>query len=207
MEYLSRIIEAGPNGIEEAAGLIAKGGLVAYPTDTVYGLGCDPFNPDAVSRLIGAKGERNKPLPVLVAGIEAADEIAVVTEVAARLAQRFWPGPLTIVLRKRENLPRIVTAGEDTVGVRAPDHAVAAALIQRSGNALIGTSANITGRKPCISGEEVLGQLENRIDAILVGGQKPSGKESTVVRLEGKGFTILRRGPIPLHEIKKVISL
>lgn len=203
---MSRIIEASPDGIQEAAGLIAKGGLVAYPTDTVYGLGCDPFNPDAVSRLIGAKAERNKPLPVLVAGIEAADEIAVVTEVAARLAQRFWPGPLTIVLRKRENLPRIVTAGEDTVGVRAPDHAVAAALIQRSGNALIGTSANITGQKSCASGEEVLRQLENRIDAILVGGEKPSGKESTIVRLERKSFTILRRGPIPLHEIKKVIS-
>lgn len=195
----------GPADLEECAEIIKAGGVVAYPTDTVYGLGCDPFNAEAVNRLVAVKGERSKPLPVLVDGLGSAEGIAVFTETAMRLIKRFWPGALTLVLAKREALPDMVTLG-GSVGVRCPDHDTALALIRLCGGHLIGTSANRTGAPPCMSASEVSAQIGEGLDAIVDTG-RTAGIESTVVRPLDHAVEVLRRGAVPLEEIAKLVAV
>ena len=181
-----------------------RGGLVAYPTDTVYGLGCDPFNPKAVERLIRAKGREKKPLPVLVDGLSSAERIAAISPKAKGLAQRFWPGPLTIVVPRKPSLPNIVTFGEPTVGVRVPNLSDTIELIKLSGGVLIGTSANKSGAPPSRSADGVVKELGNEVDVILDGGPSPIGVPSTVVDLSQEPPRILREGAISRRDLEKV---
>jgi len=190
---------------EECARIVRAGGVVAYPTDTVYGLGCDPFNGEAVRRLVAAKGERNKPLPVLVDGAGSAEGIAVLTETARALIERFWPGALTIVVRKKDVLPDELTLGP-SVGVRCPGSAVALRLVRSCGGLLVGTSANLTGRPSCRSAAQVREQVGDRVDAILDGGTTP-GTASTVVRVVEEGVEVIREGAIPVEEIAEVVPV
>ena len=130
--------------------------------------------------------------------------VAEVTEAAEKLAREFWPGPLTIVLKKKTRLPEIVTFGHDTVGVRVPNHPVALELLRRCDGILVGTSANISGKRSAVTAEEAAKQLGHKVDLILDGGRTPLGKSSTVVNLADRRLKVERVGPISLKEIESI---
>jgi len=200
-----RILKVSQSSILEATRVVKVGGLIVYPTDTVYGLGCDPFSTLAVKRLIDAKGQRKKPLPILASDIDHVKIVAEVTDVAERLARKFWPGPLTVVLKKKPQLPKMVTYGRDTVGVRVPNHPVALELLRGCGGLLIGTSANMTGEKSTVTAENAAHQLGEKVDLVLDGGRTTLGMDSTVVNLTDRKFRVERVGPISRKEIESVL--
>jgi len=200
------ILKATVANIREASKVVKKGGLIIYPTDTVYGLGCGPFNIEAVKRIFRTKGERKeKPLPILGADIECIKKIAYIDEKARKIAERFWPGPLTLVVPKKPTLPDIVTCGSDSIGVRIPNHTVAIQLISLCEGLLVGTSANKTGKKPPRTAPEAAEQLGEQVDMILDGGPTPLGVESSVVDLTSKKPKMLREGPIKLEQIAMLL--
>jgi L-threonylcarbamoyladenylate synthase len=185
--------------VKEAAEVVKKGGLVVYPTETVYGLGCDPFNVSAVKSLIKAKGGRNKPLPVLAHGVHDVKRVAELTERGEELARKFWPGPLTLILPGR-GLPHIVTLGSATVGVRVPKNSIALKLLEFSGGLLVGTSANKTGAQPSSTALEAYEQLKDEVDVVLDGGAVELGVSSTVLDLTSKSPKVIRKGPLAIKE-------
>jgi L-threonylcarbamoyladenylate synthase len=191
--------------IEKGVKILRKGGVIAFPTDTIYGLGADAFNSTAVERIYEIKNRpKHRQLPLLIADVEQLTTLAApIPEIAWFLAKRFWPGGLTLVLPKTDSLPVYLIPGL-TIAVRVPDHPVCLALIQRLGNPIIGTSANISGQPAALTAEEVGQQLGGKIDFIINGGKCPGGKESTVVDVTHESPTILRQGIIPSHEIDKV---
>lgn len=192
--------------IKLAVEVLKKGGLVAYPTDTVYGLGADPLNEKAVSRIYQVKNRpRNLPLPLLLADKSDLLKVAlIVPEIAWQLIEQFWPGGLTLVVKKNVWVPANITAGGDTVAVRIPDHPVTIALIRGLGNPIVGTSANLSGKPSPVTAEEVSKQLGNKVDLIVDGGRCPGGIESTVVDVSTAFPTIVREGAIPREDITKV---
>jgi L-threonylcarbamoyladenylate synthase len=193
--------------IKEAAKLVLEGRLIAYPTDTVYGLGCNPFDADAVERLVKAKARVKGSLPILVSFLKEAQRLGEMTGVAAELANRFWPGPLTLVVPARSNFPARVTGDSLLVGLRIPNHETARRLIQESGGALIGTSANVSGHPPLRTAQDVVRELEGRVDLVMDGGPSPLGRESTVVRILGDKIAILREGAISRDDILKTLPV
>jgi L-threonylcarbamoyladenylate synthase len=201
-----RLLKATRDNILTASRIVRKGGLVVYPTETVYGLGCDPFNTEAVKRVFDVKGERKKPPPILASSINHVEKIAYMSQAGKKVAEKFWPGPLTLVFPKKPVLPDIVTCNLDSVGVRIPKHDVALKLISLSNGLLIGTSANRTGEKPPRNVHEATRQLKEEVDIFLDGGPTTLGKPSTVADLTSKKPAILREGPISLKEISDVIS-
>ncbi len=196
-----RILKATEDNILTASRIVTGGGLVVYPTDTLYGLGCDPLNIEAVTRVFELKGVRTKPLPILASDVESVKKIALLSRRAERVATRFWPGPLTVVVPKRPLLPDVVTCNLDSVGVRIPRHSVALRLINLSKGLLVGTSANKTGGKPERTAHGVAEKLGEEVDLILDGGPAPLGIPSTVVDLTLEKPRILREGPISLEEL------
>lgn len=184
--------------ISRAAVAIRRGELVAFPTETVYGLAADAFNPDAVARVFEVKGRpTSNPLPVQVAARDGVAAVAVeVPDAARRVMDAFWPGPLTIVLRARPDLPDVVTAGTGKVGVRMPDHPVALALIREVGGPIAAPSANVSGEPPPATAEGVLAHLEGKVVIVLDGGPAPLRVPSTVVDVTESPPRILRRGSI-----------
>lgn len=189
-----RVVKADMDGLVLAAKLIAEGGIIGYPTDTVYGLGCDPFSQHAVERVMEAKGDRKKPLPVLVKTVQDGQRIAEFPEKAARLATRFWPGPLTMVLKAKPVVSKVL-APSGTIGVRSPKHVTCLNLLGLCSGYLVGTSANQTGKAPATTAEEVVTGLGEKIDLIVDGGRAPLGLSSTVIDLSSN-FTVIREGPI-----------
>lgn len=177
-----------------------------YPTDTVYGLGCDPFNIKAVKRIFKVKGERRKPLPILASSIDHIKKVASVSRDAEKIAKRFWPGPLTLVIPKKMTLPDVITCNLPSVGVRIPKHDVALQLINLSNGLLVGTSANKTGEKPPQTAHEAAQQLEEEVDIILNGGPATLGVPSTIVDLTSKKPGILREGPVSFKEVLEALS-
>ena len=200
-----RILKATSDNVSIASEMVRRGGLVIYPTDTVYGLGCDPFNVTAVKRVSKVKGERRKPLPILASSIEHVEKIASLSQEAKKIAKEFWPGPLTLVVPKKPVLPDFVTYNLDSVGVRVPKHDVALQLITLSNGLLVGTSANKTGEKPPRTAQEAAQQLEEEVDIILNGGPATLGMPSTVVDLTSKKPRILREGSISFKEILEAL--
>jgi L-threonylcarbamoyladenylate synthase len=196
-----QILKAAEKNIVAAAEIVRNGGLVIYPTETVYGLGCDPFNIKAVKKVFHAKGNRQKPLPILASSIDQIEKIAYLSEEARRVAVRFWPGPLTIVLRRKPSLHGMVTCNQDSVGVRIPNNDVATRLIQLSNGLLVGTSANKTGEKPPKTAKDAIKQIGKEVDVILDSGRTSFGISSTVVDFTFANPKILREGPISLKEI------
>jgi L-threonylcarbamoyladenylate synthase len=194
--------EAYPRALE----VLKKGGLVCFPTDTVYGLAASIRSPEGIHRLYTAKGRQwTKAIPVLAASLEQAAEIAGDWPPAAdRLGKAFWPGPLTLVLQGSPELPRELSP-DGTVGVRIPDHPVALELIRQSGP-LATTSANMSGQKEALSAAEVMNQLAGRVDLVLDGGMSPGGVPSTIIRLDGESAGLLRPGPISLQEILRAAA-
>ena len=201
-----RVLKATRDNILTASRIARKGGLVVYPTETVYGLGCDPFNIEAVKRVFEVKGERRKPPPILASSISHVEKIAYMSQAGKKVAEKFWPGPLTLVFPKKLVLPDIATCNLDSVGVRIPKHNVALQLISLSNGLLIGTSANRTGEKPPRDIHEATRQLKEEVDIFLDGGPTTLGKPSTVADLTSKKPRILREGPITLKEILDTIS-
>jgi L-threonylcarbamoyladenylate synthase len=186
--------------------VLNAGGLVAFPTDTVYGLGSLAFNGKAVESIYIAKDRpAEKAIPILISDAEAIDKVAsYIPDMAIKLADNFWPGPLTLVVPKIQTLPLAVSSSE-TVGVRVPDNAIARNLLRSSGPMAV-TSANISGGKNPTTAEEVFDQLKGRIDLILDGGKTVGGVASTVVDCTQKEPVILREGPISLESIKSVLQ-
>lgn len=191
--------------IELAIEVLKGGGLVAFPTDTVYGIGASAFIEHAVAKIYEIKRRpRALALPLLVSDKSGLAQVAsVVPEVAWRLAERFLPGALTIVVKKGALVPDIVAAG-DTVAVRIPDHPIPIALIRGLGAPLIGTSANASGRPSAVTAQEVWQQLGDKVDLIINGGRCRWGIESTVVDVSGDIPKILREGAVPRREIEEV---
>src|SRR5262245_30556011 len=175
------LVSAKPPGVvQQALEVLNKGGLVAFPTDTVYGVGTLVFDGKAVESIYVAKDRPiEKAIPVLIGDSEDMEKVGIdIPEIAYRLASRFWPGPLTVVIPKQPTLPESVSA-TNTVGVRVPDHEVARALLRAAGPMAV-TSANISGQSSPSTAEEVLAQLNGRIDLVIDGGKTPGGIPSTV---------------------------
>jgi len=202
---MTRMVGMSIDDIKEAAKLVLEGGLIAYPTDTVYGLGCNPFDADAVDRLVKAKERVKGSLPILVSSLKDAERLGEISCLAATLANRFWPGPLTLVVRPRSNFPARITGDSLLVGLRIPNYETTSRLITECGGALIGTSANISGRPSLRTAEEVLRELEGRVDLVVDGGPTSLGRESTVVRVLEDEITVLRDGAISRDDILKTL--
>jgi L-threonylcarbamoyladenylate synthase len=192
----TRLLTAdSPGAVEEAAAVLARGELVAFPTDTVYGLSAGQ---EHVRKLYGAKDRpKEKRIPVLLSDAGNLDASAIVTPSARALARRFWPGPLTIVL---------VAPRRGTLAFRVPDHALARRLIAASGGGLPVTSANRSGQPDALTAEEVISQLDGRIALVLDGGRTPGGVSSTIVDCTTNQVKILREGAISSSEIDQVLA-
>ncbi|MDI6784287.1 MAG: L-threonylcarbamoyladenylate synthase [bacterium] len=205
---MAKIIKVSQKSIQTAAAFLKKGGIVVFPTETVYGLGASVFNPEAVVKIFEVKRRpRFDPLIVHIAERDAVTRLcSIVDRRANLLAQTFWPGPLTLVLPKSEVVPDIVTAGLPNVAVRMPAHPVALALIRETGTPIAAPSANLFGRLSPTTIEHILEQLKNRVDLILDAGKTPIGVESTVVSLVGKDIVLLRPGGLPLEDIEKIVG-
>ena len=204
-QTIARLAPANDDAIDEAARVIRSGGLVAYPTDTVYALGCDPLNKDAVGRLIQAKRRSKGSVPILVNSMVAAKKLGEFNRTAVVLAGRFWPGPLTLVVPVRATLPELITDNSQYVGLRVPKHETALNLIEKAGGQVVGTSANLSGDPSPETAEQVLNTLGGRIDLILDGGRSPLGKESTVAKIVGLGVEVVRDGAVSRDEILKAL--
>jgi len=185
-----------------------KGGVVAFPTDTVYGLGADPFQDAAVERVFAIKGRSSsQALPLLLADVSQLEAVAQnIPELAWMLAERFWPGALTLVLAKAYGLNSLAVPG-DTVAVRLPNHPVPRALAAALGRPITGTSANLSGRPSPTSADEVRQQLGGSVDLVLEGSPLPGGQESTILDLTGERPHLLRQGAVALEDIEKVRPL
>lgn len=194
--------------MEEAAQLIRSGELVAFPTETVYGLGADALNPQASKKIYAAKGRpSDNPLIVHIAKFEDLEDIAKkVPQEAKKLADAFWPGPLTMIVDKNEKVPYETTGGMDTVAIRMPDHPVALELIRQSGCLIAAPSANTSGRPSPTLAEHVAEDLGGRIPMILDGGEVGIGIESTIIDLTEKIPMILRPGYITKEMLEAVIG-
>lgn len=203
----TRVLPPDEVGIAAAAATIRGGGTVAFPTETVYGLGADALSAKAVARLFAAK-ERPRFDPVIV-HVAAPEEVrplwTKVPPLARDLMDRFWPGPLTLILRRTRRVPGIVTAGLPTVAVRMPAHEVALALIRAAGRPIAAPSANRFGRLSPTHHDAVLAQLGGAVDAVIAGGPTPVGIESTVVSLLEDPPVVLRPGGTPLEALRELV--
>jgi L-threonylcarbamoyladenylate synthase len=201
------LLPATPEALERAAALLKKGGVVAFPTETVYGLGANAFDVRAVARIFDIK-RRPEFDPLIVHVLDEAMLATVTQDIpdsARLLIQRFWPGPLTLILRKHYRVPGLVTAGLATVAVRMPAHPVARALLERAGLPLAAPSANPFGYLSPTRAEHVVRMLGEHVDAIINGGAAEHGVESTIVLLEPNPV-LLRPGAIPVEAIEEVVG-
>jgi len=197
-----------PAQIERAVDLLKAGGLVAFPTDTVYGIGADVFNEEAVSRIFAVKRrDANKPLQILIAKKSDLRKIAKdQSEILDRLASEFWPGALTLVMLARGDFPRRVSCGRDTVGVRMPANSVALRMIEAFGAPIAATSANISGFPDPKSAGEVMEYLGGAVDLILDGGPTPGSVPSTVLDISVHPPVILRQGKLTIEDLGKILD-
>ena len=201
------IIKAATEEEAGAAKCLKEGGLVAFPTETVYGLGADGLNPEASKKIYAAKGRpSDNPLIVHIADVEALEELAYTNEKAYTLAHAFWPGPLTIILPKKDIVPKETTGGLDTVAIRMPSHPAALSLIRQSGVYVAAPSANLSGRPSPTKVEHVIEDMDGRVDYIIDGGPVGIGIESTIVDLSGDVPTILRPGYITKSMLEDMVG-
>jgi L-threonylcarbamoyladenylate synthase len=204
----TQILPAGAHAVAEAARCLTEGGLVAFPTETVYGLGADATQAPAIARLYEAKGRPSfNPLIAHVADLAAARKIARFDATATRLAEAFWPGPLTLVLPKTDNCPvaELATAGLDTVAIRVPAHGIARDILRAFGGAVVAPSANISGHVSPTTAAHVASDLTGRVDLILDGGPVEVGVESTIVACFDVPM-LLRPGGLPREAIERVLG-
>lgn len=192
--------------ILRACELIKMGEVVSFPTETVYGIGADYRNRKACMAIYSVKGRpANKPLTIHVADMEQVERVAKISSLAEKLFNAFCPGPLTIIMKKRDTVPDFVTCGNETVGIRFPNNKIARELIKNSGNPLVASSANLSDRVPPKTANEVHNNLNGRIKIILDGGECKLGISSTVIDVSTGALKILRSGTITLDDIKAVL--
>jgi L-threonylcarbamoyladenylate synthase len=196
-----------PKAIEEAARIICEGGLVAFPTETVYGLGADAGNPLAVARIFEVKARpRIDPFIIHVADMESAERYGYLPESAHRLATKFWPGPLTLVVNRKPSVPPIVTAGLETVALRVPAHLAALNLLRTSGRGIAAPSANPFGYVSPTEARHVEELLGDKIDMILDGGPCAIGLESTILSMTGQTPCIYRTGGLVIEDLESILG-
>lgn len=200
------ISSSAPDVFPQALRILEAGGLVAFPTDTVYGVGALAFDGKAVESIYAAKDRPvEKAIPVLIGDPGDLDKVGVdIPSSAHKLAARFWPGPLTILVPKRADLPEAISA-TSTVGVRVPDHEVVRTLLRATGPMAV-TSANISGAQSPVTAQEVYEQLAGRIELIIDGGKTPGGVPSTLVDCTGSALNVLREGPLSLEELLSALA-
>lgn len=204
------VVTANPEAISQAAELLRSGSLVAFPTETVYGLGADATNAKAVAAIFAAKGRpRFNPLIVHVADITTAAALGYMSDKAVRLAEAFWPGPLTLVLKRRSDcgLADLVNAGLDTIALRMPDHPLARSLLVAVGRPLAAPSANRSGHLSPTRAEHVLSDLGDRVAMVLDGGPTAHGIESTIIDASSERHVMLRAGAIPGMTIEQSVGI
>jgi L-threonylcarbamoyladenylate synthase len=206
---MTAVLGTDPDSIQRAASCLREGGLVAFPTETVYGLGAHALDVTAVRRLFAAKGRpATDPLIVHVSSLEQASTLTTaITADARTLAKQFWPGPLTMILTRHETVPREVTAGLGTVAIRVPAHPVARALLDATGVPVAAPSANLFSRPSPTTAAHVLHDLDGRIDIIIDGGPATVGVESTVIDLTSIPPRILRPGGVPVERLRALLPL
>ena len=204
----TKLLSDSSEDIEIAAKILKSGGLVAFPTETVYGLGGDALLPEASKKIYAAKGRpSDNPLIVHIADVESVNDLAEeVPDKARLLMEAFWPGPLTIILNKKAAVPKETTGGLDTVAIRMPSHPAAAELIRKSGVYIAAPSANTSGRPSPTTAEHVVDDLSGRIEAIIDGGPVGIGIESTIVDMTGEIPTILRPGYITKRMLEEIVG-
>lgn len=202
------IVDEALEKIDQAAEILKNGGLVAFPTETVYGLGANALDAEAVAKIYQAKGRpSDNPLIVHIARASNIGELTpILTPKVIRLIDNFWPGPLTIILPKKPDVPDITTGGLNTVAIRMPDDPIALELIKKAGCPVAAPSANLSGRPSPTRGSHVVDDLNGKVDAILIGGDCRVGIESTVLDLTSDQPTILRPGIITADNIEAVIG-
>jgi L-threonylcarbamoyladenylate synthase len=202
----SKLLLSVQQQVEKGVSVLKNGGIVAFPTDTVYGLGAGIGIARAVERVYRVKKRpHTMPLPLLLADISQIEEVAGSVPKAARLlADRFLPGALTLVLPASPALPEIITGRGKTVAVRIPNHPIPIALARGLGTPIVGTSANLSGSPSALTADEVYAQLGDKVDLIIDGGRCPGGRESTIVDLSGETPVILREGAIAREELQKI---
>ena len=196
-------LENSEKDIKNAAEIIIRGGLVAFPTETVYGLGGDGTNPEASRKIYAAKGRpSDNPLIIHIAHPEDAEKYTYTNDTYYKLADRFMPGPLTVVMKAKDSVPPETRGGLDTVAVRCPSHPVARRLIELSGRPIAAPSANLSGSPSPTSARHVIDDMQGRIDMIIDGGDCEIGLESTIVKIEDDGsMTLLRPGRVTISEL------
>jgi len=193
--------------LADAGEILRRGGLVVFPTETVYGLGANALDADAAKKIYTAKGRPgDNPLIVHIATPEDADKYAVTGDIYRRLAAAFMPGPLTVILPKRDCIPSAVTGGLDSVGIRCPEHAIARSMIAAAGVPVAAPSANISGKPSPTKAEHVRYDLNGKVDMILDGGECTVGLESTIVKVEGDKLILLRPGGITLDMLEALFG-
>jgi L-threonylcarbamoyladenylate synthase len=192
------------DAVQEAAKLIRTGRVIAIPTDTLYGLAANPFSAEAVARVFAAKGRSaERALPLIASDTaQVMAHLGALPPPAARLAERFWPGPLTLVVPAPPALARAVTGGTGTVGVRVPDHVVARAVCDAAGHPITATSANMSGEPPTDDPEIVELALGGTIDLLIDAGKTPGGPPSTIVDVSGSAVRLVRDGAIPWRDVE-----
>ena len=193
--------------ISEVAAIIKRGGVVAFPTDTLYGLAGDPRRDDALERLFVAKGrEAGAAIPLIAADLAQAQEFGTFGDRALRLARAFWPGPLTIVVPASPAIARRALGGGNTVGIRVPAHEVATALCRAADTCLTATSANLSGNAAPASAQEIDPQLASQLDAVLDAGPAPGGPPSTIVAVVSERPQLVRDGAIAWNRVLKSLE-
>ncbi len=194
--------------IHEIASILKKGGIIAYPTDTLYGLGGDAFNPEAVHRIRILKGrEGAKPLPYIIDKVERLSEWGIVlSQVGMAIAKQFWPGPVSLVVEDSGNLPADVVDSRRTLCVRAPDNQVARAIAGALRGLLVATSANPSGKAPARTAREAIEYFRGEIDAVVDGGTSRSGMPSTIVDVTRQKALIVREGVVSSERLRTVID-
>ena len=197
-----------PDELQTAADILAKGGLVAFPTETVYGLGANGLNEDAVRSIFAAKGRpSDNPLILHICDTEQLPQLArEIPDEAIKLALEFWPGPLTMVLPKTDRVPDAVSGGLDTVAIRFPNNLIAREIIRRSGKPIAAPSANLSGSPSPTTAQHCIDDLMGRVDAIVDGGSCGVGLESTVISLATEVPTVLRPGGITVEQLRAVLG-
>lgn len=201
-----KTVKADDEGLRLAAATMKNGGVVIYPTETVYGIGCIPSDPDAAMRICEIKGRAENPLPLICGDIEMARKVVQFNITAEKLAKAFWPGPLMFILPSKVVYPMWVTHGKKTLGLRVPGDKVPRKLAELAGGVIVSTSANKSGEPPATTAKEAFRATGYKVDLVVDGGPSPGGKSSTIIDLSGKEMWILRSGPITGTQIMEALK-
>jgi len=205
---MSQILKIDSEAVsDEARKILLQGGVIAFPTDTFYGLGVDPFNREAVERIFEIKArEKNKPLLLLISAKEQLETLAkTITPAHSMLMQKFWPGPLTLLFEPCSVIPQNVSANSNRIGIRQPGNSMTRNLISTLGQPITAPSANLSGEEPPVTAEQVQKSLGNHVDLILDGGTCPGGEPSTLVDAVETPVKLVRPGAIPFSKIETAL--